>query len=494
MAGNPHPWLRDDEPVEKSEARAHTPLTIGSVEQLEALDGSTFWIVFILELDAQFVRKPSDTTTPADGVTCIRDANGQAWKIVQTVGGVEIHAAGLADDRDDFDDEEPPFVYYAIDEELAYVKNSAASADWSEGFAIKGPPGNDGNDSEVPGPAGADGADPGYLLNFEAGTSAPPTAGGIRFNNADLSAATEAYVSKTQRGGSSIAARLAELFSSDRTVKDTFALTNPADEKQASFVVNGITDETGYVTFAIGGHAGETAFAAGAISFQPNRAGADGADGLGTGDVTAAANIADNALVVGDGGTKGIKAHASGPPGDAAFKNTGTTAGTVAAGDDSRIVNSVPNSRAVSAGTGLSGGGDLSADRTLSVDKASDANVRAAAADKVLTADLIETASALVALSDAATVDVDWDAGVAFSLTVADNRTIGNPTNGQPGTFRVITVQGNDGTDRTLSFGNQFKGDLPAITDCDSATWYDLYLRCITTTHFTVTAHKSNKP
>jgi len=45
----------------------------------------------------------------------------------------------------------------------------------------------------------------------------------------------------------------------------------------------------------------------------------------------------------------------------------GVTASTVAAGDDSRIVNAVPNTRAVSAGTGLSGGGVLSADRTLSV-------------------------------------------------------------------------------------------------------------------------------
>lgn len=62
-----------------------------------------------------------------------------------------------------------------------------------------------------------------------------------------------------------------------------------------------------------------------------------GANGTGSGDVTAAANIANNAVVVGDGGVKGIKAHASGPPGGAAFLNVGTTTGTVAAGDDARI-------------------------------------------------------------------------------------------------------------------------------------------------------------
>lgn len=65
--------------------------------------------------------------------------------------------------------------------------------------------------------------------------------------------------------------------------------------------------------------------------------------------------------------------------------NFGTTAGTVAQGNDSRIVNAVtttqlaayatttqlanytPTSRSVASGTGLTGGGDLTADRTLSV-------------------------------------------------------------------------------------------------------------------------------
>ena len=44
---------------------------------------------------------------------------------------------------------------------------------------------------------------------------------------------------------------------------------------------------------------------------------------------TAAANIADGAMVVGDGGSKAIKAHASGAPGTAAFQNTGTSGANV---------------------------------------------------------------------------------------------------------------------------------------------------------------------
>jgi hypothetical protein len=53
--------------------------------------------------------------------------------------------------------------------------------------------------------------------------------------------------------------------------------------------------------------------------------------------------------------------------GTASGLSVGTTAGTVAAGDDSRIVNAVPNTRQIIAGTGLTGGGDLTANRTLSV-------------------------------------------------------------------------------------------------------------------------------
>ena len=51
--------------------------------------------------------------------------------------------------------------------------------------------------------------------------------------------------------------------------------------------------------------------------------------------------------------------------GEAATKNVGVTANTVAAGDDSRIVNAVNKSTKVVAGAGLAGGGELGGDVTL---------------------------------------------------------------------------------------------------------------------------------
>jgi hypothetical protein len=105
------------------------------------------------------------------------------------------------------------------------------------------------------------------------------------------------------------------------------------------------------------------------------------------------------------------------------------------------------------------------------VEKATDAEVRSAAADKYIAADHLESASAGVALTDAAIVAVDWDTFINATLTLTANRTLGNPTNGQVGTWRTILVQGDAATSpataRTLTFGNQYKGDLPTLTDID---------------------------
>jgi Collagen triple helix repeat (20 copies) len=123
------------------------------------------------------------------------------------------------------------------------------------------------------------------------------------------------------------------------------------------------------------------------------------------------------------------------------------------------------------------------------IELSTDAEVRSAATGALaVTAAQIETASAFVALTDAAPVAVNWDAGINFSLTVTASRQIANPTNGQPGTCRGILVQGNDATARTITFGTQFLGDVPTITDCTNVKWYLLTILCITATHFVVTS------
>ncbi|MBM2715482.1 hypothetical protein JQK88_30610 [Mesorhizobium caraganae] len=120
--------------------------------------------------------------------------------------------------------------------------------------------------------------------------------------------------------------------------------------------------------------------------------------------------------------------------------------------------------------------------------KASDANVRAAASDKVLTSDLIESASALVALTDGANISLDWDAGINRSLTIGGNRTLDNPTNGQPGTWRTIIITQDGAGTRTLAYGNQYKfpgGTEPVLTTA-AASVDLLNILCVTTSNFYV--------
>jgi hypothetical protein len=171
--------------------------------------------------------------------------------------------------------------------------------------------------------------------------------------------------------------------------------------------------------------------------------------GEGSGDVTAAASLDDDYPIVGDGGAKGIRSVAP-----------------------AAHFNSIKQAASTSA-TGV-------------VEKATVSEVYAAESDKFISADLIESASAEVPLTDGASPSFDWEEGINRIWTLAANRTCPNPTNGQAGTYRSLRVIGDNGTDRTLSFGTQYEGDLPVLTDIDSTQQYLLTIRCITSSHFVV--------
>jgi hypothetical protein len=118
------------------------------------------------------------------------------------------------------------------------------------------------------------------------------------------------------------------------------------------------------------------------------------------------------------------------------------------------------------------------------------ADVWAATPDKTFTTGLIETASAPVTLTDAATVALNWDTFINGEVTITANRILGNPTNGQPGTWRTVYVIASSGT-RTLTFGNQYLGDVPLLTDITTAKAYLLMVYCRTASHFVVSAKRA---
>jgi hypothetical protein len=283
----------------------------------------------------------------------------------------------------------------------------------------------------------------------DATADADPGSGLFRLNNATPSSATAIYVDNENVVGNDVSAWLDTLDDAGGSSNRGHLIICDPDQPMEVFriyqVSGSVVDSTGYRTITITHIAGAGSFTAGtqySFSFYPK-----------------------------------------GDPGD------------------------VPSERTITAGAGLTGGGDLSADRTLDVgagtgivanandvaiDKASDANVRAAASNKVLTSDLIESASAGVAITNQTPATWDWDAGINFTLTISQNTQIATPSNGQPGTWRTILVQGNNTTDRTITFSGDYEGDIPTITDCDDGRWYLLMIYCVSASHFVVSAKKAN--
>jgi hypothetical protein len=64
-----------------------------------------------------------------------------------------------------------------------------------------------------------------------------------------------------------------------------------------------------------------------------------------------------------------------------------------------------------------------------------------------------------VALTDAATIAVDLNLGINFTVTIAGNRVLGNPANGKPGQTGSIFVTQDATGGRVLSFGANYVPD-----------------------------------
>lgn len=124
------------------------------------------------------------------------------------------------------------------------------------------------------------------------------------------------------------------------------------------------------------------------------------------------------------------------------------------------------------------------------VELATAAEVWAATAGKIIDAGLLSSAAAAVTLTDGATIAVNWISGVSFEVTLAGDRLLLDPTNEIANTFRTILVKGSDATPRTLTFDSEYLGEVPVLEDITSTVWYRLYLDCIGSSHFAVSAKK----
>lgn len=111
--------------------------------------------------------------------------------------------------------------------------------------------------------------------------------------------------------------------------------------------------------------------------------------------------------------------------------------------------------------------------------------------NKSILSSSVQTANALVTLTDATTVALDWGTGLNFQVTLTASRALGNPNGGIPGTTRTVLVKGNSASSYTLSFSPYYLGSVPALADITDSRWYLLTIYCVTATHFVVSSIKA---
>ncbi|MBN9034039.1 MAG: hypothetical protein BGO05_11925 [Rhizobiales bacterium 63-7] len=136
------------------------------------------------------------------------------------------------------------------------------------------------------------------------------------------------------------------------------------------------------------------------------------------------------------------------------------------------------------------GNGLVLSSGSLAADIATAANIRAAAANKLIAADGVLSALSWVTVTYAATTTLDLSTFENAFITCTGNITLANPSNVQVGKTKFVLLAGNDATARTISFGANYKGDLPTQT-VTSTAYLLVGLTAYTSTHIVVSSIKA---
>jgi hypothetical protein len=126
------------------------------------------------------------------------------------------------------------------------------------------------------------------------------------------------------------------------------------------------------------------------------------------------------------------------------------------------------------------------------IELAATAEVYAGSATRALVASNITGASLPVTLAFGTPTAFDWTGGINRTLTMTGDATLSNPSNGIPGTWRTIRVEGNSATPRVLTFDTNYLGErLADIADATSTKFYHVAIYCHTTSEFWVSLQGS---
>lgn len=102
---------------------------------------------------------------------------------------------------------------------------------------------------------------------------------------------------------------------------------------------------------------------------------------------------------------------------------------------------------------------------------ASNEQIWQGAEQKAVTPEVMFTSSAPVTLTDAATISIDFNAGLNFSITLGGNRSLSNPANQKAGQSGIIIIKQDGSGGRTLSFDTDYRfvGGIPNFSTSANA-------------------------
>ena len=113
------------------------------------------------------------------------------------------------------------------------------------------------------------------------------------------------------------------------------------------------------------------------------------------------------------------------------------------------------------------------------------AQVRSLTTANTMTPEKVLDALVATAPSGGSNFAPDWASFIASTWVVTANRVLSNPTNVIPGSTRSVTVKASTSTERTITFGNQYKGDLPTVA-VTNAAFVTLFLYAVSATEILV--------
>lgn len=140
------PIYIDNIPPLKGNARMYTPLSLQTAAQIRDLQVNGHQLAFVKATLGWYYQDTTDTTSPDDGVSCIRDADGFAWKFLNFgVGGDLFDHYGHTADRSTYNAEPAGTTFFDVDafdgDGGWYVRITVTPGTWAGPFRFQGPSG-----------------------------------------------------------------------------------------------------------------------------------------------------------------------------------------------------------------------------------------------------------------------------------------------------------------------------------------------------------------